>query len=77
VRAVELRADASELAGAHAGLEPRVECCMSLQAIRAGAEDHLIKPLTDVRPVARALRNTCERHKRRSAAQTQGTGVTA
>ena len=49
---------------------------MSLQAIRAGAEDYLIKPLTDVRPVARALRNACERHKRRWAAQTQITEVT-
>ena len=49
---------------------------MSLQAIRAGAEDYLIKPLTDVRPVARALRNACERHKRRWAAQTPTTEVT-
>jgi len=48
---------------------------MSLQAIRAGAEDYLIKPLTDVRPVARALRNACERHKRRWAAQQQCTEV--
>jgi DNA-binding response OmpR family regulator len=38
---------------------------MSVRAIRAGAEDYLVKPLTDVRPVARALRNACERHKRR------------
>jgi DNA-binding response OmpR family regulator len=37
---------------------------LSLRAIRAGAEDYLIKPLTDVRPVARALRNACERHRR-------------
>ena len=49
---------------------------MSLQAIRAGAEDYLIKPLTDVRPVARALRNACERHKRRWAAQSQTSEVT-
>ena len=40
---------------------------MSVLAIRAGAEDYLVKPLTDVRPVARALRNACERHKRRRA----------
>jgi DNA-binding response OmpR family regulator len=37
---------------------------MSLRAIRAGAQDYLIKPLTDVRPVARALLNACERHRR-------------
>jgi FixJ family two-component response regulator len=41
---------------------------LSVLAIRAGAEDYLVKPLTDVRPVARALRNACERHKRRRAA---------
>lgn len=37
---------------------------MALRAIRAGAQDYLIKPLTDVRPVARALLNACERHRR-------------
>lgn len=37
---------------------------MSLRAIRAGAQDYLIKPLTDVRPVARALLNARERHRR-------------
>jgi phosphoserine phosphatase RsbU/P len=41
---------------------------LSVLAIRAGAEDYLVKPLTDVRPVARALRNACERHKRRRVA---------
>jgi len=50
---------------------------MSLRAIRAGAEDYLIKPLTDVRPVARALRNACERHKRRWASQQPSAEVTA
>jgi DNA-binding response OmpR family regulator len=49
---------------------------MSLQAIRAGAEDYLIKPLTDVRPVARALRNACERHKRRRAPNPLSGGAT-
>jgi DNA-binding response OmpR family regulator len=49
---------------------------MSLRAIRAGAEDYLIKPLTDVRPVARALRNACERHKRRQAVQQPSAEVT-
>ncbi len=39
---------------------------MSLRAIRAGAQDYLIKPLTDVRPVARALLNARERHRRLS-----------
>jgi hypothetical protein len=37
---------------------------MSLRAIQAGAQDYLIKPLTDVRPVARALLNARERHRR-------------
>lgn len=37
---------------------------MSLRAIRAGAQDYLIKPLTDVRPVARALLHARERHRR-------------
>ena len=41
---------------------------MAVLAIRAGAEDYLVKPLTDVRPVARTLRNACERHKRRRVA---------
>jgi DNA-binding response OmpR family regulator len=40
---------------------------MSLRAIRAGAQDYLIKPLTDVRPVARALLNARERHRRQHA----------
>ena len=37
---------------------------MSLRAVRAGAQDYLIKPLTDMRPVARALLNARERHRR-------------
>lgn len=37
---------------------------MSLRAIRAGAQDYLIKPLTDMRPVARALLHARERHRR-------------
>ena len=49
---------------------------MSLQAIRAGAEDYLIKPLTDVRPVARALRNACERHRRRRGVTPRANEVT-
>jgi FixJ family two-component response regulator len=40
---------------------------MSLRAIRAGAQDYLIKPLTDVRPVARALLHARERHRRQQA----------
>lgn len=41
---------------------------MSLRAIRAGAQDYLIKPLTDMRPVARALLNARERHRRQGFA---------
>ena len=41
---------------------------MSLRAIRAGAQDYLIKPLTDVRPVARALLHARERHRRQLVA---------
>lgn len=41
---------------------------MSLRAIRAGAQDYLIKPLTDVRPVARALLHARERHRRQTSA---------
>ena len=44
---------------------------MSLRAIRAGAQDYLIKPLTDVRPVARALLNARERHRRQHAGPRQ------
>jgi len=40
---------------------------MSLRAIRAGAQDYLIKPLTDVRPVARALLHAQERHRQKLA----------
>ncbi len=51
---------------------------MSVRAIRAGAEDYLVKPLTDVKPVARTLRNAVERHKRRTAAlRRQGQEVAA
>ena len=37
---------------------------MALRAIRAGAQDYRIEPLTDVRPVARALLDACERRRR-------------
>lgn len=37
---------------------------MALRAIRAGAQEYLIKPLTDVRPVVRALLHARERHRR-------------
>lgn len=50
---------------------------MALRAIRAGAQEYLIKPLTDVRPVARALLHAQERHRLQRAPRERSPEVRA